>query len=262
MINKHLSRTGLGLGLGIFLLVFLATAPQTLAYWHLNTKGQLEFKVARVLGDNEDAKQQAEQIRESNKQALETTREAQKNMAELLKDTNGQLKKDDKLEFKHSDAGVDIKIKSADGQEKEVEPQDEFTFEDVNDKGEVSIATEDGHLKLAKHGVEAKTDLNLVLSPKNNSLEVTLPGGTSKGIPVLPDQAVESVAAGATQSATVQLGLVGTEPTYTVRTELDKRLLGLFPVKIQRTSTVSAVSGLSQTLPADLYNRLLQLLSF
>ena len=183
---------------------------------------------------------------------------------------------DNKLEISNETGKLSIKARDANGTELELE--DKNTLDKINDalkNEDVEVGTKSGNLLTIRKGeIQAQTRFPLSIDPQTNMLTVTTPAGV-KNVTVLPDAAVENLlqqgiidkvktttaAANGGQLKLITLGLLNNEPAFQVAGADNKKLLGLLPVSIDKTTFVSAQTGQVIKVEETLLSRLFDLLS-
>jgi cytoskeletal protein RodZ len=173
------------------------------------------------------------------------------------------------IEISSEGGKLSIKAKNENGTEVQLQAD---ALDKINEalKGEdIQIATTSGNGFLLRKGqFEAETHFPLSINPTTNQLTVTTPAGV-KTVTVLPDQAVnnllqqrliDSVASSSANTGIV-LGLLNNQPAFQVNGVDDKKLLGLVPISIDKTSYVSAQTGQVLKVNETFLNQLLDLLS-
>ncbi len=176
---------------------------------------------------------------------------------------------------------------------------DELVINEDSEKNAVRIRANENAYMVIRNKVAAKTNFPLMVNTETNELIVTTPKG-SKVVTVLPDKAVDNMLAanvldqaggkGAlvwnqyqeqereriTQETTTATGFpdevnssdmikLTTKEDGTLAYEIEgiknKKLFGLFGIKLNRTALVSAETGELLELKQDLLTRLLDLVS-
>lgn len=173
------------------------------------------------------------------------------------------------IEISSEDGKLSIKAKNENGTEVQLQ---EDSLEKINEalkNEDIEIATTSGRGFLLRKGqFEAETHFPLSINPTTNELTVTTPAGV-KIVTVLPDQAVNNLlqkrlidnVASSSASTGIVLGLFNNQPTFQINGTDDKKLLGLVPVSVYKTSYVSAQTGQVLQVNETFLNQLLDLLS-
>ena len=130
-----------------------------------------------------------------------------------------------------------------------------------------------GEFSLKSGGVKAKSHFPLSVNPKTNQLTVTTPAGP-KTVTILPNQAVQNllqkqILSSVTQTSSsgaaansISLTQVNNQPAFAVQGVADKKVLGLFPVSLNKTVYVSAQNGSVLQTQESFFNKILEALSF
>jgi len=181
------------------------------------------------------------------------------------------------LEIKTEDNGsVSIKAKKADGTEVQLETH---TLDDINEaleEDDIKIGTTSARgFSITNKETKAETEFPVSVNLASRILSVDTPLG-QKDLTVLPNQAVQNVlgqkiidrisenslsGTSGAQLQLVQLKLFANRPVFQVQGVDDKKFLGIVPVGIQKTTLVSAETGLVVKTNEDLINRILDIFS-
>lgn len=245
----------------------------------------------------EAAKNQEEQERESsqnsgsgttNTQRTETESETRDGVKVKTKvEDSGPTKMEIETEnitfkFEEEDGEIKLRVRDEDGNEirtrERLRELDELERE-LEDE-EIKISSEDGELEIEHNAVRARVGFPLSIDPVSRDLIVNTPAG-ERTLAVLPDEAMRklfalgiltqtasSSAAPADASASgvlassAELKIANGNLVYEVQGEKHEKFLGVVPVTLERTVTVSALSGevLSQT--QSVLTTILSFLSF
>ncbi len=291
--------------IGVLSLAVLLTAFTLVA---AKTPTVISYGSRQVLGDsdtNEAAKKAAEQASEQQKQAQEQQQHQQEQQTQGGGSVNiqqdGQKKEMEiqqggqKLKIKVEDNGStkiegeksnakfklqvengDVVIKTEDksGDLVNASKKEHKEIDDFLKENEIEIASEDGKVKIERHGIEAHTEFPLSVDPTTRQLVVTTPAG-QKSVTVLPDQAVQNMLSGgvlstvASGSATpgvapttgVQLEMRNGNLVYRIDGQKDLRFLGFIPVTTSTTAFVSPDSGQIVAQEQSLLTSILRFLS-
>jgi hypothetical protein len=135
--------------------------------------------------------------------------------------------------------------------------------------GRIKISTEDGHMVLHQNRFKVDSQLPISVDPETHALTVTTPSGV-KTVTILPAQAVDHILAAhelteVTQkeaSSSIALQNKDGEAVYHLTGTKDKKMFGLFPVKVHKNVTVSAESGDIVSSTTSLVDSLVDLISF
>ncbi|MEK7533534.1 MAG: hypothetical protein AAB542_03810 [Patescibacteria group bacterium] len=174
------------------------------------------------------------------------------------------------FKFEEEDGEIRLRVRDEDGNEvrtrEHLRELDELEQE-LEDE-EIEISSDDGHMELEHNRVRARINFPLSIDPLTRELIVTTPAG-ERTVAVLPDEAVRNllakgflthvasgsaaVPAEATVSGSlatsVELKMKNGNLVYEVQGEKREKFLGVIPVTMDRSITISALSGevLSQT---------------
>lgn len=252
------------------------SAPQVLADWLIDRSGTLIMQDSLVLGDEdiniepvettkpdsknneteklgEQNKRQAEQKNEETKKRQEAVREDAKQKLERKIELNKQKNKNIENKFEISASKGELKVKQKtkleNGQEKETDlklKQNETLHVDQEDGGSVDIDVKNpGELEIAKDKFKGRTRLPLSVN-SSNELMVTRPDGTTKVVSVLPDEAVTKMIEHGVLVGSENVELTTNDsgdPVYQIKQEASKKVFGLFVVKFNSVSEVSATDS-------------------
>ncbi|MCL5435254.1 MAG: hypothetical protein M1405_02590 [Patescibacteria group bacterium] len=180
------------------------------------------------------------------------------------------------LEIKTEDNGsVSVKAKKADGTEVELETH---ALDDINEaleEEDIEIGTTSARgFSITNKETKAETEFPVSVNLASRTLSVTTPLG-QKDLTVLPNQAVQNVldqkiidrvsesstSTSGAELQLVQLRLFANNPVFQVQGIDDKKLFGVLPVAVQKTTLVSAETGQVVRTNTDPINTLLNLLS-
>lgn len=180
------------------------------------------------------------------------------------------------VQLKTEDNGsLSVHVKKADGTEVQLETH---ALDQVNEslkENDIEIGTKSaGGFEITNKDTKAETEFPVSVNLASKTLSVDTPLGT-KNLTVLPDQAVQnllnqrvidkvtqtSVSTNGAQLQLVQLRLYGNNPVFQVQGVDDKKLFGVIPVGVQKTTLVSAETGQIVNTNTDLLNTILNLLS-
>ncbi|MCL6096495.1 MAG: hypothetical protein M1444_02305 [Patescibacteria group bacterium] len=181
------------------------------------------------------------------------------------------------LEIKTEDDGsVSVKAKKADGTEIQLETH---ALDDINDaleEDDIEIGTTSAKgFSITNKETKAETEFPVSVNLASRTLSVDTPLGP-KDLTVLPNQAVQNVlgqkiidrvsenslsGTSGAQLQLVQLRLFANNPVFQVQGIDDKKLFGILPVAVQKTTLVSAETGQIVRTNTDLINTILNLLS-
>lgn len=181
------------------------------------------------------------------------------------------------VEIKTEDNGsLSFKAKKADGTEVQLETHALDNINEALKENDVEIGTTSARgFSITNKETQAETQFPISVDLANKVLSVSTPNG-QKDLTVLPDQAVQNllnqkiidrVAQTATSTSGAQLQLVqlrlfANNPVFQVQGVDDKKLFGLVPVGVQKTTLVSAQTGQVVNTNMDLVNTILNLFSF
>ena len=171
-----------------------------------------------------------------------------------------------KLRFEYKDGKFVVKAEY-EGEEEGVEIEDEDIVKIVDDleKSDIKISTGSDRIRLTRGGATASTTLPISIDLDTNSLVVTTPAG-EKVVAVLPNQAVANLLTANTISGVVndkiELSNLNGELIYEIFGVSNQRLLGIFPVSIEKEVEVSAESGDAVNISQSFLSRILEILSF
>ena len=182
------------------------------------------------------------------------------------------------LEIKTEDNGsVSIKAKKADGTEIQLETQALDNINEALKENDIKIGTTSARgFSITNKETKAETEFPVTVNLASRTLSVDTPLG-QKDLTVLPNQAVQNVlgqkiidrvsdnslsGTSGAQLQLVQLKLFANRPVFQVQGIDDKKLFGILPVGIQKTTLVSAETGQVVRTNEDLINRILDIFSF
>lgn len=248
-------------------------APHASADWLIDASGTIMKIDASVLGDDdvretevEDENEVREDKRKNNdnnqevlkKRAEKVREETKKNLErkiELNKRLNQNIENKYELTAKDGELKIKQKTRSLNGEEKETEieiKKAETLHVDQEDGKSLTIdAVKSGELEIKKNKFSGRTRLPISVN-SNNELIVTRPDGSTKVVTVLPDQAIEKmVEKGLMEPGTLDLSTenlelttdTSGEPVYKVKKEMNKKVLGLFPMKFSSETSISATDS-------------------
>lgn len=184
-----------------------------------------------------------------------------------------KVEKPEKVEPKIQEVKADqVDQKKSKEKEREIEQEDLDEINKELEQEDVHVGTAAGGFTIKHNAVEAETHFPLSVNATTHELTVTTPEGT-KTVTVLPDQAVLNALSqnifdrviGNTASAgaqKVELTQIDNQPVFRVQGLDDKRLLGFIPLAVAKTAFVSAQNGTVVRTDVDLFNKLLDALSF
>lgn len=179
-------------------------------------------------------------------------------------------KRDVQYKFEAENGVVQLKAENAEGKELKTREHalEKKELEESLDDEEIEISTEDGHLAIEHNFIRAEVKFPLSMDPITHQLIVTTPAG-ERTVAVLPDAAMQKLldsgllSTVASNSATpgaasgsatlgagsVELKMDDGKLVYEVQGEKVEKFLGIIPVALPKTVTVSALTGetLSQT---------------
>lgn len=249
-------------------------------------KTQEEQQKETAKQQEEASKQQQEQAKESsqnsgsgggttNTQGTETETEIKNGVKVKTKvEDNGAKKVEAETEdvhftFQEENGVIKLHVEKQNGEDirtrEHLKERDELEQE-LEDE-EIKISSEDGQMEIEHNAVAARFGFPLSIDPVTRELIVTTPEG-ERTVAVLPDEAMQRLfAAGVltpaasgsatpadastsgTLASSVELTLKNGNLVYEVQGKKHEKFLGLVPVTLERTVTVSALSGevLSQT---------------
>lgn len=173
------------------------------------------------------------------------------------------------IEISSEGGKLSIKEKNANGSEVSLNDNSLEKINEALGKEDMEIATTSGNGFLIRKGAfEAKTHFPLSINPTTNQLTVTTPTGT-KIVAVLPDEAVQNLlsqklitsVASSSANPGIVLGLLNNQPAFQISGVDNKKLLGILPILIDKTSYVSAENGQVLQTNETFLNQLLDLLS-
>lgn len=180
---------------------------------------------------------------------------------------------------------------------KSPETEDTIEVNDLNGETEnedVKIASDGGGFEMRGKHLGAKSHFPLSIDSTTNSLIITTPAGI-KTVTILPDKAIENILnegilskigggiasssagiAGSDENGTngsesattgnssdnIELTSENGETVYKIKGSKEKRFLGLIPVSVNKTVTVSGDTGEIQSTQESFFNRFLDTLSF
>jgi hypothetical protein len=189
------------------------------------------------------------------------------------------------IRLEKRDDRVIIKAETEGGSDDEVElgEQSIFKIEDRTDKNEIRVATGSGNaLKFSRNGVAAETEFPLSINVIDNSLVVETSAGL-KTVTILPDEAVSallkanlidkllsdsldevvtSLSDAGNEVNSIELGEQDGQLVYEVEGVSEQKLLGIFPVQVKRTVTVSAETSELISVDKSIADRFLDAFSF
>lgn len=216
----------------------------------------------------EDEQKQDEQSRSGSSQNIqpkETEIETKEGVKIKTKvEDNGAAKieiESEKIHFKFEEKDGEVKLRVEDGEGVEVRTRERVRelaeLEQELEDEDISVSSEDGRMEIEHNAVRTRTNFPLSMDPITRELIVTTPNG-EKTLAIMPDEALknlftEGVLTDASTSAALasalELKVVNGNLVYEVEGKKKQNLLGIVPVTIPRTVTVSALSGevLSQT---------------
>lgn len=187
-----------------------------------------------------------------------------------------------KVRLERRDDRVVLKVEDESGVESELTENELFSIKERLGDSQIRVATASGdRLVVAAGAVGAATRFPVSVDLNTNALIITTPSGI-KTVSVLPDLAVKNIIAAniidriGTLSSTETLDLANLEnldgvielaeqnglPIYEIRGISQKRFLGLIPIEVQKTITVSADTGDAIGVTRTPINVILDLLSF
>ena len=181
------------------------------------------------------------------------------------------------LEIKTEDNGsISIKAKKADGTEIQLETHALDNINEALKEDDIEIGTTSARgFSITNKETKAETEFPVSVNLTSRTLSVDTPLG-QKDLTVLPNQAVQNVlgqkifdrvsqnslsGTSGAQLQLVQLKLFANRPVFQVQGIDDKKLLGIVPVGIQKTTLVSAETGQVVKTNEDLVNRILDIFS-
>ena len=166
------------------------------------------------------------------------------------------------FKFEEEDGEIRLRVRDEDGNEvrtrEHLRELDELEQE-LEDE-EIEISSDDGHMELEHNRVRARINFPLSIDPLTRELIVTTPAG-ERTVAVLPDEAVRNllakgflthvasgsaaVPAEATVSGSlatsVELKMKNGNLVYEVQGEKREKFLGVIPVTMDRSITISAL---------------------
>lgn len=197
------------------------------------------------------------------------------NKQELKTETkNGETKIDIRsngvrIRFETKDGKLVIKKENEEGQQEDVNKNEQAEVENELENNDVRVATTSGNaIMVSKNGVGARTNLPLSVDPVTHELFVQTPQEI-RLVAVLPD-----AVAGLLLSKNILSQLNTTKEAQTELTEQNgklvfkatgvknERLLGIFPVKFQKTVVLSAETGQVLEEEKSFQDRLVDIFSF
>lgn len=242
-------------------------------------KHQEEQKKEQEKQQEEQQKQQEEQEKSGasqNAQQKETETERSDGLKVKTKvEDSGATKveiESEKVHFKFEEEDGEVKLRVENGDGVEVRTREHAReldeLEQELEDEEISVSSDDGHMEIEHNAVRTRTNFPLSIDPVTRELLVTTPDG-EKTLAVLPDEALNTLFArgvlteitsgsiqestGASPSAvrasSLELKVINGNLVYEVEGKKKEKFLGIIPVTLPRTVTVSALSGevLSQT---------------
>lgn len=177
---------------------------------------------------------------------------------------------------------VIIKAEQEDGTEVELEDDTLLKIDQRLGANGIKIATAGAEKFVVQRGVAgAVTDFPVSIDLATNTLSVNTPTG-QKTLTVLPDQAIQNILAAnivnriggqavidaarsgelTSVSQLATLGVQNGVPIYEINGISDQKLLGLIPVSIEKTVTVSADTGEVVSTQKSFVNSVLDLVAF
>lgn len=181
------------------------------------------------------------------------------------------------VEIKTEDNGsLVIKAKKSDGTEIQLQDNSLERINEALKENDVNIGTTSAKgFEITNKETKAETQFPISVDLASKMLSVSTPNG-QKDLTVLPNQAVQNllnqkiidrvtqtaISTSGAQLQLVQLKLFANNPVFQVQGIDDKKLFGIFPVAIQKTTLVSAETGQVVNTNTDLINTTLNLLSF
>ena len=253
--------------------LFLLTSPAK-ADWLLDQSGYLIQFDSIVLGDSDETenetenetedqtKSEAETLRETQKQTFEQAREQSKQQNEVLRESAKQKleiareankskqKQKSEIEIESNGNRLEIKqkIEQRNGLVKEnrIKMESDESLHIENEDGTLTeIKPDIDELELKKNRLKARTDMELRVGEKNE-ISVTLPNGKEREIKI-PDQALSNLISrgiitpteGVENSYELTAGKNG-EPVYTTNGVVEKKLFGLFKMKVNQKLEIAA----------------------
>ncbi len=186
------------------------------------------------------------------------------------------------FKFEEENGEVKLKVENEEGVESRTRTHLSIVdeLEDELEDEEIEISSDDGHLELKHNAVRARVNFPLFIDPVTHELIVTTPAG-ERTVAVLPDAALTKllikgflteVATGSGSSAdasgsaelaqSLELKLINGNLVYEVKGNKKEKLLGLVPVTLPRTVTVSALSGVVLSQKESILTTLLGFFSY
>lgn len=178
----------------------------------------------------EELKAKLELETEARKKRLEARREMIKSYLEVK---NNRLKIRQETE---NELGKIVK-------RSEVELEDDDSLLVEQEDEDVELSPDDDELDIKQSNSTARTALPISIGA-NNELIITRPDGTTKIVSILPAVAADKLRArGLEATEDAELTVEGAEPVYNYTTSEIKRVLGIFKVKFNSQTKVSAETG-------------------
>jgi len=181
------------------------------------------------------------------------------------------------VEIKTEDNGsLSFKAKKADGTEIQLETHALDNINEALKENDIEIGTTSARgFSITNKETKAETEFPISVNLATKTLSVDTPLG-QRDLTVLPDQAVQNVlgqkiidrvsqnsltGTSGAQLQLVQLRLFANKPVFQVQGIDDKKLFGVLPVAVQKTTLVSAETGQLVKTNTDLINTILNFFS-
>lgn len=172
---------------------------------------------------------------------------------------SGALKTATKVKFEFKDDRPVVKVETEQGEE---EIENEVENESV-EVAETEVQAENDSLVLKKGGVSARTTIPVTIDREAGTLSVTTPSG-NQILRILPDQALNKITNEGLLDPTNETNLEFENGAlvYKITGTKSERLLGLFPVDLEKTVSLSADTNEIANITEDLTTRILDAISF
>ncbi|MBI5019486.1 hypothetical protein HZB58_04420 [Candidatus Gottesmanbacteria bacterium] len=186
------------------------------------------------------------------------------------------------FKFEEENGEVKLKVENEEGEESETRSHLSIVdeLEDALEDEEIEISSDEGHLELTHNAVRARVNFPLSIDPVTRELIVTTPAG-EKTVAILPDAALKNLfikgflteiasGSGSIADASGSASLAGAfelkinngNLVYEIKGSKKEKFLGLVPVTMPKTMTVSALSGEVLSETQSILSTILGFLSF
>lgn len=205
----------------------------------------------------EAAKKKLEQQLEQNKKRVKTNvetrvkvKDGKLNVEQTELQNNARTKKTS-VEFERAES---LKVEGEDGQFTEIKPAEKPSVSEIKERVSKEPPETKEEFELTKNRIKTRTNLELKVGEKNE-ITVTLPNGKEKEISI-PDKALENLISkgiitqkDGESSYELTTNKSG-EPVYQAEGQVEKKILGLFKIKVAQKLEVAASNSEDGTVQA------------